>query len=369
MPTNKNQHFLPQHYLRLFSCDGGKNVAITRIEPLKFVVGSISGQCQEDWFYRDDGELDDWLKETEGAYGDLLPKIIRTKTLDDEQRMACHFLAALFCVRTKKAAQVHGLFTRRVFFDVVNEGIKRGEVPPAPPDWSMDTVAVKGVSGFLVKHVLFECFLEMTTLQCKLIEPNLGSYFITSDHPAVCMNQLFQRESGTSGRSYAGFSRAGFQLVLPVSPTLGLFFYDPKVYKVGSKRDRLVTLSDEDVEIVNSLQVQNADKCLYSNHNNDALRLESLVGKFARLRVPSSELLQVISLNEKSDLYYSKSPTALCARPWSFCRLQRHPRVDASRRRDPVWSNLVSAFIEQSNKTNPSDVMEEFISFTESYGR
>ena len=67
MPTNKNQHFVPHHYLRLFSTDKGKNIAIARIEPFKFAVGSISGQCQEDWFYRDDGELDEWLKVTEGG--------------------------------------------------------------------------------------------------------------------------------------------------------------------------------------------------------------------------------------------------------------------------------------------------------------
>jgi hypothetical protein len=363
MATNKNQHFVPQHYLRLFSVDGGKNIGITRVDPFKCVIGPISGQCQEDWFYRDDGELDDWLKVTEGAYAELLPKIISSRKLSDEDRVSCHLLAVLFHLRTKKAADIHSQFLKRIFFDVVNDGIRRGEVPPPPPNWSMDTVAVSGVSGCLVKQVLFECFLEMSTLQCKLLEPRVGMKFITSDHPAVCMNQLLAKNGEVTGRSYTGFATSGFQLVLPICPDLCLFFYDPGIYKVGSKIGNLVKLCQNDVDLINSLQVQNADKCVYSCDPDNSTAIEALVRKFKPLRKATSEALNVTEQNQKAVLYHLRSPNPQLLKPWSFCKVRRHPRIDDSLRRNAAWTDVVRSFTSHADKVKPSDLMGEFLRF------
>ena len=367
MATNKNQHFVPQHYLKLFSADGGKNIGITRIDPLKCAVGPISGQCQEDWFYREDGELDAWLKVTEGAYGLLLPKIISTKKLSDEDRVSCHLLAVLFHIRTKKAADTHSVFLKRLFYDVVNDGIRRGEVPPAPPDWSTEAVEVSGISGALVKEVLFECFLEMSTLRCKLLEPTGSMKFITSDHPAVCMNQLLGKEAEVTGCSYTGFSMMGFQLVLPISPEICLFFYDPGIYKVGSKSGSLVKVGEKDVELINSLQLQNADKCIYSCEPGNSAAIEAFVQKFKHLRKATSTSLNVTEQDKRPILYHLKSPNPLLLKPWSFCKIRRHPRVDGSMRRNAAWTEIVRAFTSHADKVNPSDLMGEFLRFTESY--
>lgn len=367
MPANKNQHYLPQHYLRLFSTDGGKNIAITRLDPFKFVTGPISGQCQEDWFYREDGELDDWLRETEVAYGALLPEIVAAKKLTGEQLVACRYLAALFNVRTKRAAEIHGLLSRRMFFDVVNDGIKTGALPPPPSDWSMETVGVKGVSGHLVKNVLLKCFLEMATLQCKLLEPTGTMQFITSDHPVVCMNQLLAQEAVKDNRSYSGFSRSGFQLILPISPTLCLFFYDPKVYKVGNRRDNLIGLMDRDVEVINSLQVQTAGRCLFSSQPDAAQLMRDLVDRFGGLRTSTSDLLQVTQLSDTTDFYHSKLPNPTLLTPWLFCKLQKRPRYDESKRRNSSWTAVVGSFIEHSKHLKPANILKEFMLFVEKY--
>lgn len=366
MPSNKNQHFLPQHYLRLFSVDNGRNIGISRISPIKFVVGPIKGQCQSDWFYRHDGQLDEWLQETESAYGELLPMILATRRLTNEQLVACRFLAALFSIRTKKAAEIHGLLSRRMFFDVVNDGIQHGKVPPPPPDWSMDTVGVNGVSGFLVKNTLLQCFFEMATLECKLLHPTGHLSFVTSDHPAVCMNQIFAEETSQTGRSYAGFSRSGFQLVLPLSPKLCLFFYDAKVYKVGNRRNHLVGIIDDDVEILNGLQVQNADSCVYSGTAESGSQMSALIEKFSSFRVPVNDLLKVHHQGDAS-LYHIASPSPKLHRLWSFCKRKQNPSIPDSRRRNQAWTEVVSAFIRHLDKVTPEDTMEEFCRFVENY--
>ena len=105
-----------------------------------------------------------------------------------------------------------------------------------------------GVAGSLMKWNAIPCWLEMQTLGCKLLEAAPHTFVVTSDHPVVMMNQLFA--SSEPHRSFVGFSRSGFQLLLPISPTLCVFFYDPFVYKVGARRRRLVQLSPSDVELV-----------------------------------------------------------------------------------------------------------------------
>jgi hypothetical protein len=232
----------------------------------------------------------------------------------------------------------------------------------------MDTVGVKGVSGFLVKQVLLECYLEMATLQCKLLEPAAGLKFITSDHPAVCMNQLLSKDAEATGRSYTGFSRSGFQLVLPISPELCLFFYGPGIYKVGSRRGSLVKLCYDDVELINSLQVQNADNCVYSCESNNATAIEGSVRRFKHLRKETLSSLNVTEQDERGTLYHLRSPNPLLLKPWSFCRVRKNLRFDDSRRRNSVWTKLVSAFVAHANKVKPSDIMEEFVRFTENYG-
>src|ERR1035438_10661332 len=91
------------------------------------------------------------------------------------------------------------------------------------------------------------CLMEMQTLGCKLLQSSIGSHFITSDNPAVILNQVCVGVDPY--RSFAGFSNSGFQLLLPISPNLSLLFYDEKIYKVGNRRDRLVEISKQDVEI------------------------------------------------------------------------------------------------------------------------
>ena len=97
---------------------------------------------------------------------------------------------------------------------------------------------ISGMSGALLKDQLVPCWMEMHTLEQKFLTPkNKSKQFITSDHPVVLLNQLLDKGDGK--RSFSGFSRSGFQMVFPLSPESCLFFYDPKVYKVGNRRDRL----------------------------------------------------------------------------------------------------------------------------------
>jgi hypothetical protein len=160
-------------------------------------------------------------------------------------------------------------------------------------------VDCKGVSGFLIKNAGIRCSLEMQTLACKLLKAPSGTCFITSDNPVVVLNQLCA--SAEPHRSFVGFSKSGFQLLMPISPELCLLFYDAKVYKVGSPRHRLVCISKDDVEVVNALQIQSAEVCVYFHEPKLESGIQSLIGRYAQLRAPVQDGLRTFPLNEVSD--------------------------------------------------------------------
>ena len=154
------------------------------------------------------------------------------------------------------------VFTKYIAYEVIKHGIETGRLPPPPGGrWTENMMDFDGVAGALIKEAVVPCWMEMQTLQLKRLHAPVGTPFITSDHPVVTLKEFCSRTK--SPRSFAGFSLTGFQLVLPLSPTLCLFFFDQKVYKVGARSSRIVNLSASDAEIVNALQVQTADECIY----------------------------------------------------------------------------------------------------------
>jgi len=131
---------------------------------------------------------------------------------------------------------------------------------------------------FLPRHYLRQ------TVECKLLKAPSDDYFVTSDHPVVILNQFCIGAHPV--RSFVGFSLSGFQLLLPFSPSLCAFFYDAKVYKVGSRRHRALEISSKDVAVVNSLQVQSAGNCLYFHSPRLAQKVEELIHSYSDFENP-----------------------------------------------------------------------------------
>jgi len=99
-------------------------------------------------------------------------------------------------------------------------------------------------------------------LDFKLVVNVTDEPFLTSDNPVVLYNQFLERNNRPGG--IAGLSVKGLQVILPLSPRHGIFLYDKDVYKVGTKKQKVVQVSDSlDVEQLNVLQFLNAGRCLY----------------------------------------------------------------------------------------------------------
>jgi hypothetical protein len=356
MPTNKSQHFVPQHYLRQFRIEGTKQIGVARLEPFALIPSaSISGQCKQDYFYREDGALDELLQQCEHDLGPVLVRVSRTLLFDGKELVALRLLAVILQSRTRKAVETAKVFPKKIAFEVLNSAIDRGELPPPPEGWNEDMMDFTGMAGVLMKTSAIPCWLEMQTLACKILETAPGTSFITSDHPVVALNQLFA--SAEPHRSFVGFSRSGFQLLLPISPRASLFFYDPKVYKVGTRRNRVVRLSVSDVELVNSLQVQSAEKCVYFHKAEMASEVRRLAWIYSCDRINIKESLREIpGRSPNESLIHARQPSVKLRRPWSFCTYRRSKNVGVDRRRDPAWSAFVTAVVEDMNANRGRDV-------------
>ncbi len=196
MPENKNQHFVPQYYLRGFGNTNEKLIRLLHLESGRVVhTASIKNQCSDAYYYGEDSPIDAVLREAETKEGEILARIVRTQKLPERDTVESHLLykmAALFSARTPRAAESVGNMVDAALKQTFRMLYDAGELPPAPPgvdpesieltvqnEWKTSMAVMPALSGFI--HLL--------DLKPKILRPPAGLEFITSDHPAVLLNQ------------------------------------------------------------------------------------------------------------------------------------------------------------------------------------
>lgn len=356
---NRNQHFVSQHYLRQFRIGETDTIWITKVDPLKVIgAGGIKGQCQADYFYgRGESKLDQMLREIEGHVAPVLIKIASERTWNETELAAIRMLAVELYLRTRKAAEAGKVFPRFIADQVISRAISKGELPEPEGGWAAEMMDFGGVPDMLLAQT-FSLFLETGTLGFKLLEAQVGKFFITSDNPVVALNQY--AADAKTVRKFVGFAQSGFQLFVPLGPRVVGFFYDPKVYKVGNARDRVVALSAIDTDLINSLQIQSAEYCVYSHDPSTATEVQRLVTRYAKLRVPLTDGLQVFKgPNPNEELVLSRHPALTIPGRWLFCTYRRHISKAVGERRDPLLTRMIEE-LEEDIRQNPNgdDVTE-----------
>jgi hypothetical protein len=128
-----------------------------------------------------------------------------------------------------------------------------------------------------------------------------------------------------------------------------LLSLDKSAYRIGKPSRECVKLTrEEDVEIINSLQVQNADRHLYFQDEGDRAQVLQLINRFARCRksvggfartigpVPSNEAAPSFVLFEM--------PKIKISAPWSFCHVRKGLSAKDFGLRDPERNRQLDAY-------------------------
>ncbi|HVU25431.1 MAG TPA: DUF4238 domain-containing protein [Opitutus sp.] len=342
---NKRHHFVPQYYLKQFRADETNRILVCLVDPYRCVgLGAIKGQCKSDHFYGKDGLTDALLQETERQIAPVLYATNKSEVASTEQWQALRLLAVQLHLRTNKATELAKVFPRFAADQFISAAIKKGDLPPPKGGWQANMMDFDGVPQTLIGLNLLSCFFETATLRYKILRAPPGHFFITSDHPSVTLNQF--ASDAQSVRDYVGFAQSGFQLVLPLGPSTCAFLYDPCVYKVGNRRDEIVLLEPQDVEILNSLQVQSAENCVYAHTQEMESKVRQLVARYARLRKPTTAGLKMFPQNDHETLVMSSSLPPVLPNRWRFCGYCRNIRCNVGDRRDPGMTHLIQLLIE-----------------------
>ncbi len=263
MAQNRNQHFVPQFYLRNFSTDT-RSLSVFNLDSRRhFPSASIKGQASRSYFYGKDDRQEDAIRAFENAGAEALREV--TKSDRPLAKGSPHALGLVSYVmfqfqRTPAAGrEMEELATKamRRMFEAHPEVRGNPELLAELKDVRVQyrTPVLNAIKiGVEKAPLLFD-------LDSKLLVNRTDLEFVTSDVAVVMHNRWCE---GSTGRGTTGFASRGLLILFPVTPTRLLLFYDGTVYKVGDPGDKVVNVrTDREVDLLNRFQFLSAEQNLY----------------------------------------------------------------------------------------------------------
>lgn len=300
MTDKKNQHYVPKLYLKQFSINSDNHqigLFYLNKEIFKKAV-PLKSQAKENFFYGEDGIIEDTLSRLEADAAPFFKKIISTNSLPKKQDSG-YLTFFTFCIvmadRTKDAAEQVKEITKKIFDEFVNnmdkpiDEIKNVRLnPESAPALALEATLSKLPLSF--------------DLKLKLLINDTPVKFITSDHPVIKYNQFLEQRQHPGG--IIGLATKGLEIFFPISPNHMLCFYDAEIYKLGFKTNDIVALkNEEDINKLNYLQIVNCLDHLYFNHEVSEWYIRQLFKKAKSKRVDEySTLNQINSYLDNSGL-------------------------------------------------------------------
>ena len=325
MAKKKNQHYVPEFYLKRFSPDKEKRtIGIWNLRRRQKIIGaSLRDQCSLDYFYGKDLILEESFEDLERLTSALLRRIDKAGALpepcsNDHALLLIHL--ATQWARTKYMADAMQEMEES-FLKYLSE---------------LDEQEAKRFRDDIRRHldnpvhlsilILMEIFPLLLDLDCKILANQTAIEYVTSDNPVVFYNQLF---SFQKSQSNTGIVVKGLQILFPIAPEKVLLFYDSTVYSVGRRNQPIVEVSDShDVDQINLLQMANCQHNVY--FRDTSIDLEPLDVRGRRFRRKAMSRLDTFPLgkteNGSQELLAMSMSDVLTNLSLSFVRITRRTR-------------------------------------------
>lgn len=264
MASNKNQHYVPQCYLRQFSAsDTSSSINLFNIDSGKFIQGApIKNQCSKNYFYGDDLVLEKAFQPIEGQYSTVVKQIKSPgyKLVDEDREFLKSFWLLQY-LRTEAASKRDIELT-----EGMNEAI--------------------GDDAYLYRLKLKEAVQEsvrrfpkiigtLSDLKVCLLYNKTALDFITSDDPAVLTNRWYLQDARTRGMSF-GLGSAGNILLLPLTDKIMMLGYDGHIYNIPHKNGWLNATSPADIKAINEHQLLNCRANIFVRNPDLAVQIADL---------------------------------------------------------------------------------------------
>lgn len=260
MVEYKNQHFVPEFFLKFFSTDG-EHVWTFNLDGKHEFEESVSNVCSRNYFYsrEHNKEVEQTNSKIEGRQSKALTDLqdeMRYDALEKEHQFWVRQFVTFQLERTRSMKDRHS--------DNIQEFVDRLE------DWGLvdpDEEVVGEVVGFSAKDALlglmdksWETEVSLRDLEAVVLVNESDSEFVTSDDP------IFLHNSYLNAMGNIGLRRVGLEIYLPISRQLTLLFYDPNIYSI-SDIDEPIEVGIEVVRSVNGLQQAGANNNLFYAHS------------------------------------------------------------------------------------------------------
>lgn len=265
----KNQHYVPQFYQRYFSIDN-KNIGAYVISCGKNILSApIKNQSSGDYFYSENMEIEHALGGMERLAKGVIDKIIANPKghLTKEEQYTLYSFTMMQEGRTLAHVNLIQEHADTVLSNLMKKQIEllRNNGNAAEVEGITDEVLDRcsfnlKQPGMFALGTQAQLINTCIDLKYKVLINNTKIPFITSNNPAAIYDQFMER---MGNQVYALGSR-GLQIYLPLTPTLGVMFYDSKCYKLGDRKKTYVEISnDKDIKELNKLTASNAENIIY----------------------------------------------------------------------------------------------------------
>ena len=281
--AKNQQHYVPRFYLRAFGVDE-KQISLYNVVRQKTVIGaSLKHQCQKHKYYGDD-DVENATADLETITAPVIRSILTNDTLPakgtKDYRNMLIFISMQMLRTVQRGDSVNEFMYNfmKAIFDFA-----KGMLDERSKDKDVELISYKHpYPATFALQFFVELAVGIADLQPVLLCTKNNQFFITSDNPVVLYNKYCERGFKRGGR---GVASIGLQIFLPLSPTRLLFLYDPSVYKVTTDRLNINrSLTNKDVNTLNTLQVVNAGENIYFRNPAVAKKVAGIVERGASKR-------------------------------------------------------------------------------------
>lgn len=290
----KNQHYIPKFYLRNFSFEANqKQIGVFNITNEFFIQrAKLKTQGSKNFFYGEDGRVEDSLSKIEGTLATAIKNIIQTENLP-QKHSRDHFELMTFLTLTDFRNPVRIQSMTGMLDNMkkrLNELDPNFDTSKIIPEFTHEETVQQSLS--FTREII-----DITAdLNYKLLINKTETPFITSDFPIIKYNQFLEKKKWPNSKS--GYGVTGLQIFVPITPKLVILFYDSGIYKVGFKKQQTHELSNtKDIDEINILNFINCFDTIFFNHLASEQYVRNLFNRsknFKRANMSQAELSYII---------------------------------------------------------------------------
>lgn len=266
MPEKKNQHIVPQYYLRGFSKDrddasiknADKRICRYNLkEPVKphTVIKKV---CKGSYYYGKSEYLEQALSELENMQAHALNKLItdkRTDWLTSEDGLFLLMFIMLLKTRTESARQLAVKMTETIYKDIGQMYFEKNNLQ----DYSVRVTVNPEWAHYSTMSNLWDKSFVISDLYPILLINESKKHFITSDDPVIFYNYKNVKDINTT----CGYC-SGLMIFCPLTETLLFLLIDKDLYDIRKDTQTTVRVKkDSDIDSINKLQLLNCNEEIY----------------------------------------------------------------------------------------------------------